>query len=833
MSLNSRFWTGRKVLLWVIVIPVALLILFAVAAGMLYGERIKQLVVDELNTHLLVKVDVAEIDFTVLRSFPNTSVELRNVSTRMNHDDMPELLHARSISLRFGIFSLFTGNYNIQKIVIDEAAISMFINLNGEDNFHIWKPSEGSNSETVNFDIREVLFKNVKIYYRDLQSAFDLSVSLPDFNLNASKRGGNYQLALNGDIITERIRLKQKDYGFPKEIALKLKVRTDDLNRKITFDKSTVAFPGINVRVEGVVGYATVPYTVNLKMSAGEADLSKVLANLPDEFATPFSAYEISGLLDVNLNLDGRFGKDQLPLIASDFKLSKGSLFHKNSKARVHGVKARGTFTALSHQKEQLVIEHVEGMTQSGNFKGKLIIAGFKQPLLDLSLNARLNLSEIAGFIPNNRFEDVQGHLTADVVFKGTPSNKEITGLTRGSIVLENTSFKSEHGKQSVNALNARLELGEGYVYVDNLSLKTGNTDLKLKGRFQNLMEQFFFNDKPLYFDAELVFSNLDVEDLLAFAASEKSGGGTSMQLFEPALSFDADVRIGKLKYRKFSASEASGKLNLENQVLKARELYFKAMDGTIKGNGLLNMRYQDKTAVLCEADFRNIDIQRLFYEFNNFGQSSLKSTHLKGRGDVQVNFSSLLNSSFDVNPGSVNALADIEIRNGELINFEPMQELSRFLDAAELRNVKFSTLKNRIEVVRERVIIPEMDVKSSVMNLKGYGAHTFGNEIDYHLNVLLSELVRKKSRRQAPEQAIQRDEAGNTRLFLHLLGTVDKPEFRYDSQAVVKKITDDFKNQKQELRNVLREEFGKRKNAPPPQPAKGVKFDIEWDEDK
>ena len=192
-----------------------------------------------------------------------------------------------------------------------------------------------------------------------------------------------------------------------------------------------------------------------------------------------------------------------------------------------------------------------------------------------------------------------------------------------------------------------------------------------------------------------------------------------------------------------------------------------------------------------------------------------------------------MLDDSFDVDANSVNALADVEIRNGELVNFEPLQELSRFLNASELKNVKFSTLNNRIEVLRQRVIIPEMEVKSSVMNLKGYGSHSFGNEIDYHLNVLLSELTRKKSRRPAPEQSMETDAAGNTRLFLYLSGTVDHPEFRYDSQAVARKIAGDFKNQKQELKQVLRDEFGKNKQSTRSEPAQGVKFDIEWDENK
>jgi len=818
--------------LWLIALPAGIVILVALA-GFLYGDKAKQLVVGELNSHLLVKVEVGEIDFSVFSSFPSASVVLRNVATQASQPEMPALLHARTISLRFGIFSLFTGNYNIQRVLIDEAAISLRVDEKGENNFQIWKSTNETSTKPVNFDIKQVHFENVKIYYRDLQTQIDVAIGLPDLNLKGSKQGERYHLGLKGNILAERVTFQQKEYRSEQEFSVNLSLAIDDQQKLATLDKSALTFSGVNLNLDGSFGYAQKPYPVKFNITTAKADIGKILLLLPHDFTSPFVDYEPAGQLDALVEIAGVVGKDQLPFISASFKLKKGSLLHKKSSTRLEGISAEGDFSAGNNKKEQLKLQHFEGSTRSGNFKGRLFLTGFKKPVIDLTLSAKLNLSELEGFIGGDMFEHLQGRLTTDIIYKGSAAaGANIAGSTQGTIVLNDGGFTHKQSGRIISALNARMELGNSIVYVDELSLKSGSTDLKIKGRCQNLMEQFFFRDKPLYFDAEIASSNLDLEDLMAFSASGKQSKGNT-QLFRAALSFDVSLNIGHLKYRKFTASEVFGKLTLNNQVLKAQNLRFKAMDGSITGNGLLNMRYEDKATVLCDADFRNVDIQRLFYEFNDFGQSSLKNSHLKGRADIQVNFSSMLDAAFDVDANSVNALGDIEIRNGELLNFEPLQELSRFLDAAELRNVKFSTLKNRIEVVRQRVIIPEMEVKSSVMNLKGYGSHTFGNEIDYHLNVLLSELSRKKSRKQAPEQSMETDAAGNTRLFLHLTGTVDYPEFRYDSQAVARKIADDFKNQKQELRKVLRNEFGKNKQPAVSEPSKGVKFEIEWDEDK
>lgn len=834
MSKNSPTnFRKKRLLLWLLALPVTIIALLALA-GFLYGDKAKQMIVDELNSHLLVKVSVGEVNFSVFSNFPSASVVLRNIATQPPdaHPEMPALLNAREISLRFGLFSLFTGNYHVQSVRVDDATINLWLDEKGQNNYQLWKSNGEGSTTSVNFDIQQVHFSAVKFYYRDQLTGANMAIGVPDLTLKGSKQGDVYDLSLNGNLLAERISFQQKEYGFTNEIGVKLNLNINDQLKIGTLTKSLLSVSGVDLSAEGSFGYGGAPFPLEFKLSTLRADVGQLLSLIPHNYTSDLKAYEPAGQLDAEINISGSYDKNQLPGINATFKLRKGSLLHKQSGTRLSGIATNGTFSRGKTKVDQLRLEHFEGSAKNGKFKGRLLLTDLQHPVIDLTLSAKLDLAELSGFVEAGGFERLRGNLTTDMAYKGsTAAGARIAGAARGTILLDGAGFTHKESGRSVSDLNARMELGNGFVYVDDLSLKSGNTDLKIKGRFQNLMEQFFFKDKPLYFDAEIASSNLDLEDLMAFSANNQHPGGNT-RLFEPGLSFDVSLNIDHLKYRKFTASEASGKLTLNSQVLKAHNLRFKAMDGSITTTGLMNMRTENQINVICDADFKNVDIKRLFFEFNDFGQSSLKSTHLKGRADIKVNFGSRLDSSFEVDEGSVNALADIEIRNGELTNFEPLQELSRFLNAAELRNVTFSTLKNRIEIARRTVIIPEMEVKSSVMNLKAYGSHTFGNDIDYHLNVLLSELGRKKSRHSAPSESTETDAAGNTRLFLHLTGTVDQPEFRYDSQAVAKKIANDFKNQKHELRDVLREEFGKNKNKPSTKPAKGVKFDIEWDED-
>ncbi len=98
-------------------------------------------------------------------------------------------------------------------------------------------------------------------------------------------------------------------------------------------------------------------------------------------------------------------------------------------------------------------------------------------------------------------------------------------------------------------------------------------------------------------------------------------------------------------------------------------------------------------------------------------------------------------------------------------------------------------------------------------MNVDFYGTHTFDNIIDYHIKLLLSEVLAKKpgkNKQLDEELALVENDAENTRcVYLSMTGSIDNPKISYDRKAMKEKIKEDIKNEKQNLKNILKEEFG------------------------
>ena len=90
-----------------------------------------------------------------------------------------------------------------------------------------------------------------------------------------------------------------------------------------------------------------------------------------------------------------------------------------------------------------------------------------------------------------------------------------------------------------------------------------------------------------------------------------------------------------------------------------------------------------------------------------------------------------------------------LSIEKGELIDFKPLESLSGYVSLDELKHVRFSNLENSIEVENELVKIPAMEIKSSALSVYISGTHSFNNEIDYNVTLLLSELLSGKFRQK------------------------------------------------------------------------------------
>jgi hypothetical protein len=211
---------------------------------------------------------------------------------------------------------------------------------------------------------------------------------------------------------------------------------------------------------------------------------------------------------------------------------------------------------------------------------------------------------------------------------------------------------------------------------------------------------------------------------------------------------------------------------------------------------------------VVSSLKLNGINLDSVFYVFENFNQTFIEDKHLKGKATADVNLEMTLNQNLRLFQETLIADIGISIAKGELNNFEPLRKLERYLGDEGLNRLRFSELKNDIHIENKHIYLPQMEVRNNITDIKISGTHTFDQRIDYRL---ITPLRRKRIVEAAAEGALEEDAQGNSRLFLKITGTTDDYRIAYDTDAVKKKIVSDLKREVRELKDTFRSN-GKKK---------------------
>lgn len=160
----------------------------------------------------------------------------------------------------------------------------------------------------------------------------------------------------------------------------------------------------------------------------------------------------------------------------------------------------------------------------------------------------------------------------------------------------------------------------------------------------------------------------------------------------------------------------------------------------------------------------------------NDFGQQFIVSDNLKGKLSAGINADFVFTPHFEIKPESIYLDANLEIDDGELINYKMLEELSDFISIDELRHIKFETLRNRITIHNKKIIIPQMQVNSSAIDIGIIGEHGFDDNINYQISVGLTDVLFGKIPRRLRKDS-KRQKNKKLTLYVDVSGNIEDPE--------------------------------------------------------
>jgi len=808
-------WKFVKRLFLTIVISIVSIVALAAILVLVYEDEVKAIVIKELNKHLNaeVRIEPQNIDLTILKSFPDCALEFKKLtvmeSANVKHKDT--LLYTESLTLAFSVKDLFSKHYHIKKIGLGKGSANLKVDKKGNANYIVWKTdSTSASNDSLAFALEKITLNDFLLSYRNSKARVKIETSIARLIFHGEFSANQYLLKAEGNAFVENFQADKTQYLNQKRLKL-------DMELDVNGDTYTIRKAETNVNATTMVSSGNFVLhdsliSLDILFNGKNLDISSTLSLLPEKFQKQITDYKSDGEFYAKGECHYHYSK---PLnINADFGIRQATITYKPENTTLSDVNLSGSLV-LADKQSVLRLQHIAARLNANTFRGNVEVSNFGDPYLKLDIGAKTNLAELMAFYPVDTLREISGDIDIDASIEG-PVNAMKSGSfnagiqASGKANLRNLKAAFKQSDKDLNIPAGELVLTDRRLSVSDLKILKGGSDVTLNGEMPDFLGYLFDPAASLAINAHVTSESIALEDLI-FSAPTSSGSSSSFAIPE-RLELNVDVAVNKLSFGKFSAGNIKGSLLLKNRKVALKDLSLEAADGQIRLNALADA-HEKGLSVKGDCDLERLNIRRLFAELNNFGQTTLEDKHLKGFVTSHVSFAANWNDHLEVDAGSIRASSSISVEQGELIGFKPLESLAKYIDINELKHIKFSSLQSNIEIDNRMIAIPKTLIKSNAINLELWGKHSFDNVVEYHIKLLISELLAKKPRvnkRLDDELALVENDPENRRcVFIRMSGPIDNLSIAYDRKGAKEKIREDIKQEKQTIKQILKEEFG------------------------
>jgi hypothetical protein len=821
----------RKLFFWFI----ALLIIFVmalVAAYYLakkYEEPVRNYIVSEVNKRLDAPVHVSDINFSLLERFPSASLVMDSVWAEeavVKIGDPDTLLFFRKVYLNLNVLDILNGQYKINEIETRDGFLRLKVDEKGFDNYRIWKESEDTTGFLLELD--KVHIENGLLSYENKVRDQDIKLTADDLYFAGSFSRKDYTMEVKGNGLVHELRLKGNNYLNERKVAVE-----SDLD--INAESETYAFKDGRLLIDDVLDFNIsgnfIGSGVDLSIVGNDLDIIRSLSLLPLESRKIFEAYSSSGILDFKCTLKGAFGRKDNPRLQAEFSIENGAISKNGSKWKLSQLSGSGSVDNGESRKmssTKLSLDVLNGNFNGDPFESQFVISNFQQPNIDGKAKLKTDIQAIDEFLDVEFIEAGKGELWIDATINTTlvnPSESSardfLNSKASGSIRIANAELKLKEDDRSYGIDSAQFNIIDNSLDIVNYAGRINECEINLNGRASHFLDYFFTENGVLNVTGDISTGTIDLRALFP-TEGESDGNGSIVIAFPRRATWNLNIEAESFLNGKFEARDVQGKLLMDEFKVEARDLKFASMEGNIEGNAGVYRFSENQFGVKADFDAASLNVKELFTTFNNFEQNFIRSEHISGTATALIHFQAFCDSSLSIDSRSVVATSELKILDGSLENFEPLisiaDEIKKkpmlrlFVSTDELKkrleNIQFAELENQITIRDGLVQIPQMDIKSSAINLSVSGTHSFDQEINYAMDFALSELVELKDRKEPYNEYVHRDETGRTRVFLIMVGTTEDFEIDVKRTNVKSTIKQEMQSEKNAVRDLLREEF-------------------------
>lgn len=406
--------------------------------------KLTPIILEQANKYLNAEVVCNEVDITVFSTFPQVGIRLKDgqVISHADHDSIPataqdSLLQFKTCLVTANPFAFIKSNQvKIHEVLIDEATIYAYKNIEGNANWNIVAPSDTIEVVTDSVAADSTVFNSAieigNIEIRKANVTFDdrsteLFADLRNFNFKLSGSLSDIQNNVKLHLDAQNILLWQQGKLLVNKLGFGFDTRLF-INRKellYKLDDTQLDINGVRLLAGGTLQKDSLSTDMDVDLSFGlqVPELKTVLDLIPKSIVNQTVGLKANGAVEVNGTLKGVYGPNKLPVFDAIAKINKASAQYKGMPYGIDqldlDLHARVNFEDKSDSYVKLNNFRFAGASSVLQCSGD-VINPLTNPRIDMKVDANIDFTNLAKTFPLEEGVELQGtidsKLQADVL---------------------------------------------------------------------------------------------------------------------------------------------------------------------------------------------------------------------------------------------------------------------------------------------------------------------------------------------------------------------------------------------------------------------------------
>lgn len=731
MKLLKRVLTGILILLTLLVVS-----LFAFLAY--YKNSLKEKLITGLRQNYGLCLTVDNIRVSLFSNWPHASVQLNKVLlSNDSSNKQPPVLRAGSLSLSFSIKRLMHREFIVNSVSVKDADLMMITDGNQLSNFKFkTRAAVSQNQEPVRFEINSINLQNIR--YRFSNTGNGQNVHLLCFNntLKLKHYLEGMSVVSEGKLLVHELLFNPAKGAFFKNIKVNAHLYMNYFNSEKVLNLHAPSCFDIESQNYNLVAHLKLGSEKKLALQVSGKNIwfEKAVRLLNSKIQKSFSNFTIKKPLNADITLVSNLGKKEEPAMLIHVNAVNSDLTIGNSKIPYSELSFSGRVVSLdsSHTRgdaehARIIFNSIKGKIYNFPFTASLTVTNFNKPFLNLKGAMQINAAKINSKL-KNEFA-LSGLAQATIQYCGPTSklnrNEFLSrNMTlQAEVVFKNLSYR-EIQRPYKYTLNGKALVNNKDLSFEKLSLTTDAGEVWLKGNAEGFVNYVLGYSNALRANIAAKAEKLDLNPYLAplprSKEETKPTGNSAGQVAKSAASqsrfeFNVILNANRVLIRKVQGTGAFFNLAYRTNFLEVKSASMNAFEGRMDARGSM----ENFRKINAQIQVTDVNVNKLFEQMDNFNQSAVKSEHLKGTMLIDATLKASLDDNLQVMGESMLGEVKLKLKDGHLLNFEPVQHLSDFVfKNRDFNDISFSELDETFKIKGYEMHIDELEIASNVLNL-------------------------------------------------------------------------------------------------------------------